>query len=191
MIIFGLGNPGLKYRSTRHNAGHIFLNSMARHRKVKFHRQQGFQIAKTRIAKQEVILVKPQCFMNDSGHAVASYLKKNQEEILIVLDDINLPLGRIRLRKKGSDGGHLGLRSIIKTLSFSDFARLRIGVGRSGMDIIDHVLERFTRREKRVLKKVIEKGIIGVETIFKKDFGKAQNYINSIKIEDQAIRRLE
>ncbi|MGB3340810.1 MAG: aminoacyl-tRNA hydrolase [bacterium] len=184
MIIFGLGNPGLKYRATRHNAGHIFLDRFARHRKVKFRSQRGFRIAKTKIAEHKVILVKPRCFMNDSGHAVSSYLSKKQDRIMIILDDINLPLGRIRLRKKGSDGGHLGLRSIINTLGFSDFPRLRIGVGRSDMDIINHVLNRFTRVEEKVLREVIENGIIGVEAIFRQDFVKAQNYINAINIHD-------
>ena len=188
MIIFGLGNPGLKYRATRHNAGYTFLDNFARHRKIKFRSQQGFQIAKTRIAGHKVSLVKPRCFMNDSGYAISTYLARKQDEIMIILDDINLPLGRIRLRKKGSDGGHLGLRSIINTLEFSDFARLRIGVGRSDMAVVDHVLNRFTRTEEKILRKIIEKGIIGIEKIFKQDFVKAQNYINSIKVEDQGIR---
>jgi PTH1 family peptidyl-tRNA hydrolase len=126
--------------------------------------------------------------MNDSGLAVADYLQKSQDDMMIILDDINLPLGRIRLREKGSDGGHLGLRSIINTLGFSDFARLRIGVGRADMDIINHVLNRFTRVEEKILREVIKNGIIGVEAIFRQNFLKAQNYINGIKIEDQGMR---
>jgi PTH1 family peptidyl-tRNA hydrolase len=182
MIIFGLGNPGLRYRATRHNAGYTFLDNFARYRKIKFRSQQGFRTAETKIAEHKVILVKPRCFMNDSGFAISTYLAKRQDEIMIVLDDINLPLGRIRLRKKGSDGGHLGLRSIINALGFSDFARLRIGVGRSDMAVIDHVLNRFTRSEAKILRKIIEKGIIGIERIFNQDFVKAQNYINAIDL---------
>jgi PTH1 family peptidyl-tRNA hydrolase len=184
MVIFGLGNPGLKYRTTRHNAGYIFLEKFAKHRKVKFRNERGFKIAKTKIAGHNLVLVKCRCFMNDSGHAVSSYLSNKQDKIMIILDDINLPLGRIRLRRKGSDGGHLGLRSIINILGFSDFARLRIGVGRSDIAVIDHVLNRFTRVEEKILQKVIQNGITGLELIFRQGFVKAQNYINAIDLQE-------
>ena len=190
MIIFGLGNPGVKYRATRHNAGHMFLDKFARHRKVKFRTKPGFRIARTKIAGHNITLVKPQCFMNESGPAIANYLHKKQNNIMVVVDDINLPIGRIRLKEKGSDGGHLGMRSIIYTLGFSNFTRLRIGIGRSDENIIDHVLSRFSRDEKKTLQKVIKNGVIGIELIFRQDFMKAQNYINGIDLtkEHQSTR---
>ena len=185
MVIFGLGNPGIKYRATRHNAGHLFLDKFAQLRKVKFRSKQGFRTAKTKIAGHNVILVKPRCFMNDSGPAVASFLHNRHDEIMVILDDINLPLGKIRLRKRGSDGGHLGMRSIINSLGSSDFARLRIGVGKADENIIGHVLNRFARGEKKILREVIFSGVIGIELIFRKNFAAAQNYINGIDLTEE------
>lgn len=182
MIIFGLGNPGLKYRGTRHNAGHIFLNKLALQRRVQFRTKQGYRIAKTRIARHNVTLVKPLCFMNVSGTAIARFLHNKQDDIMIILDDINLPMGLIRLKKKGSDGGHLGLRSVISALGSSDFTRLRIGVGRPDNNIIDYVLNRFSRDEKKILQQVIRNGVTGIELLFRQGFTKAQNYINGIDL---------
>jgi PTH1 family peptidyl-tRNA hydrolase len=122
--------------------------------------------------------------MNESGYAVSNFLEGRIEPLMIILDDINLPLGKIRLRNKGSDGGHLGLRSIIKALGTTDFARLRIGVGRSMEDAASYVLDRFTREEKTILRKVLDQGIVGVEMIFKQNFVKAQNYINAVDLQD-------
>jgi len=184
MIIFGLGNPGLRYRGTRHNAGYIFLNRLAKHRSARFHQHQGFRTAKLKIAGHSITLVKPQCFMNDSGAAVAKFLSDKPDEFVIVLDDINLPLGKLRLRRRGSDGGHLGLRSIIDTLDSSNFPRMRIGVGRSGEDVARHVLSLFSRTEKKILRGVIDEGITGMETMFRHGFVKAQNFINSVNLLD-------
>ena len=186
MIIFGLGNPGLRYRGTRHNAGYIFLNRLAKHRSARFHQRQGFRTAKLKIAGHNITLVKPQCFMNDSGAAVAKFLSDKPDEFVIVLDDINLPLGKLRLRRRGSDGGHLGLRSIIDTLDSSNFPRVRIGVGRSGEDVALHVLSPFSRAEKKILRGVIDEGITGMETMFRDGFAKAQNYINGIDLHESA-----
>lgn len=182
MIIFGLGNPGLRYRATRHNAGYLFLDRFAKHRNIKYHTARGFRIATTRIASRKIQLVKPQCFMNDSGLAISRFVEDSQHTILVVVDDINLPLGRIRLREKGSDGGHLGLRSIIDELKSSDFPRLRIGIGLSDKSVTYHVLSRFTRPEKKILWQVIDNGIIGIEILFRKGFLKAQDHINSIDL---------
>lgn len=184
MIIFGLGNPGLRYRATRHNAGAVFLNTFAKQKKVRFRRHQSFRKAKLRIAGYNITLVKLQCFMNNSGGAVAYVLGKKPDDFLIILDDINLPLGKLRLRKSGSDGGHLGLRSIVNTLDSSTFPRLRIGVGRSGGDVARHVLSPFTRAERKLLRCVIDEGIKGMETMFRDGFAKAQNFINSVNLLD-------
>lgn len=184
MIIFGLGNPGLKYRATRHNAGAEFLNTFARQKNVRFRQHQGFRKAKLRIAGYNITLVRLQCFMNDSGGAVAYVLGKKPDDFLVILDDINLPLGKLRLRKSGSDGGHLGLRSIVDTLDSSNFPRLRIGVGRSGGDVARHVLSPFSRAERKLLRSVIDEGIKGMETMFRDGFVKAQNHINGIDIHE-------
>ncbi len=182
MIIFGLGNPGLKYRSTRHNAGYIFLDRFAKFNKKRFRVQRGYRKAEIKINKNIVILIKPQCWMNQSGIAVSKILQEMDGGFLVVVDDVNLPLGQMRLRSRGSDGGHLGLRSIIGSLNSSDFARLRIGIGRADEDVALHVLSTFKRSEKKILYAVITEAIKGVELLVKDNFTGAQNYINSVDL---------
>lgn len=183
MIIFGLGNPGLKYRPTRHNAGFIFLNSLAKKYQKRFSHRPAYDYAQVNIGGKAIRLIKPLLYMNRSGTVVAEILKKQSEEFLVVLDDINLPLGKLRLRKKGSDGGHLGLRSIIESLNTSDFPRLRIGIGKRDIDAVDYVLSPFKPKEKRLLKRIIEQGIKGIEILVKKGFEPAQNFVNSINLD--------
>ncbi|MCK4453338.1 aminoacyl-tRNA hydrolase [candidate division WOR-3 bacterium] len=182
MIIFGLGNPGLKYRSTRHNVGYIFLDRLAKQYKKRFYTKQGYKIAKIGISKNKIYLIKPQCWMNQSGFAVSMILQERHEDFMVVVDDVNLPLGKIRLKSRGSDGGHLGLRSIIDARGNSNFPRLRIGIGCPINDVADYVLSPFKQREKKILMSVIEKGIKGIEVLVKDNFTKAQNYINAIDL---------
>lgn len=183
MIVLGLGNPGPEYRATRHNAGFIFLDHLARHFRRRFIRRRHGSFAHHRTRRSDVLLVKPRCWMNECGKAVQAILAVEQREFLVVVDDINLPLGRLRLRSRGTDGGHRGLRSIIDTLGHDDFPRLRIGVGRPAIDPAAYVLERFDADERRVLQAVIREGIRGLEMLLADGFEKAQNHINSIRIE--------
>jgi len=122
--------------------------------------------------------------MNQTGIAIAEILQHLDGDFMVVLDDFNLPLGTVRLRNKGSDGGHLGLRSIINSLGRSDFPRLRIGIGCPEDNVMTYVLTAFKRREKKILNTVIEEGIKGIEIMFKQGFTKAQNYINSVNLLD-------
>ena len=184
MTIFGLGNPGLKYRSSRHNAGYIFLDRMAKLCNKRFSTHQGYKLAKVKIGRECINLVKPLCWMNHSGLAIAGILQKITGDFLVVLDDFNLPLGKIRLKSRGSDGGHLGLRSIITELNSSRFLRLRIGIGCPEEDVVSYVLTFFKRKEKKILMSVIEKGIEGVEIMFRQGFVEAQNYINGIDLHE-------
>ncbi len=188
MIIFGLGNPGLKYRLTRHNAGHIFIDRFAKSRKKRYSRKDRYSIARCRLRGKEFLLIKPKCWMNECGFTIAMILSEVSREFLVVLDDIYLPLGRIRLRSKGSDGGHLGLRSIISALGRSDFPRLRIGIGSPEVDAVDYVLEKFNDDESRVLNEVLKHGIRGIGILAGEGFVKAQNYINSIRVELDSAR---
>ena len=188
MIIFGLGNQGLKYRSTRHNVGYLFLNYLAKTHHKRFRAKQNYKVAKFSISGKEIILIKPQCWMNQSGVVIARLLKDSQNDFLVVVDDINLPLGKIRLRRKGSDGGHHGLGSIVSTLDTSHFSRLRIGIGYPQNNAVDYVLGSFKRGEKEILRMVMSKCIKGIEMLVKSGFIKAQNYINSIDLsENQKI----
>jgi PTH1 family peptidyl-tRNA hydrolase len=184
MIIFGLGNPGLRYRHTRHNAGHLFLERLAKHYKKRFSRRQYYTKSVIAIDTTEVILVKPKCWMNLCGSTVQRVLERYDEDFMVVLDDINLPLGRMRLRSKGSDGGHLGLRSVIDALRSTDFPRLRIGIGQPESETEDYVLSRFTTAERKTLLEVIDEGINGIQIMVGQGFVRAQNHINAVDIKD-------
>jgi PTH1 family peptidyl-tRNA hydrolase len=182
MNIFGLGNPGFKYRSTRHNAGYMFCDTMAKMCHTRYRVRRGYKVAAVKINGRSVNLIKPICWMNQSGIAIAGILQNLDRDFIIVLDDFNLPLGIIRLRRKGSDGGHLGLRSIITTLGRSDFPRLRIGIGCPDNDVMTYVLTPFKRHEKSLLNTVIKEGVRGIEIMLRQGFVKAQNYINAIDL---------
>ncbi|NQT32231.1 MAG: aminoacyl-tRNA hydrolase [Candidatus Omnitrophica bacterium] len=167
-IIVGLGNPGLRYRNTRHNVGFLVLNALARKHALRI-RKKGFggKYAVGRILRNEVMLFEPLTYMNLSGEAVSSICSSKLEEkadLLVVSDDVNLDPGSIRLREKGSSGGHNGLKSIIDKIG-PDFARLRIGIGadRKIADMSSHVLAAFPRREKTVLNEVLEKAVECIE----------------------------
>jgi PTH1 family peptidyl-tRNA hydrolase len=122
--------------------------------------------------------------MNQCGLVIRDLLRGENDDFLVVLDDVNLPLGRMRLRSDGSDGGHLGLRSIIECLGTSDFPRLRIGIGQPSIDTEDYVLQRFNAGEMKIFIRVLKHGIEGMRILVRDGFVKAQNYINSFNIDD-------
>ena len=131
-LIIGLGNPGAEYENTRHNIGFKVLDKLARLSNISFSTEKLADIAELKFKGRSLVLVKPNTFMNLSGKAVAYWMQKskiNIENILVVTDDISLPFGVLRLRKKGSDGGHNGLKDIQAVLSESNYPRLRFGVG--------------------------------------------------------------
>jgi peptidyl-tRNA hydrolase, PTH1 family len=151
-LIVGLGNPGAQYKGTRHNIGFAVIDEIARRAAVGFESAPAEAvIAKWRRPEGGVLLAKPLTFMNLSGQAVgelARYFKVDVPDVLIVVDEAQLPLGRLRARARGSAGGHNGLKSVIAHLG-DDFSRLRIGVGRGEQqrDLADHVLSRFDKEE--------------------------------------------
>jgi PTH1 family peptidyl-tRNA hydrolase len=157
----GLGNPGLKYRFTRHNAGFMVLDRVALDGALTFESIGSWGlICRGDIEGVGFCLLKPQTYMNRSGVAVSALMEQWQipiNKVFVISDDFNLPLGRVRIRKKGSDGGHRGLQSIIETLGDDAFPRLRIGVGDlpEDRDPADFVLEEFADRELAVLKDVL------------------------------------
>jgi peptidyl-tRNA hydrolase, PTH1 family len=150
-LIVGLGNPGGKYRGTRHNIGFAVVDELARRRSVEFDSSPvEALVAKVR-GVEPVLLAKPLTFMNDSGEAVGEltrYFKLDPVDLMVVVDEVQLPLGKLRARARGSAGGHNGLKSLIAHLG-EEFARLRVGVGRGEMrrDLADHVLARFDADE--------------------------------------------
>ena len=165
-VIVGLGNPGKRYEWTRHNAGFLvvdFILAQAKRNHVLKCGTKPFEAIQLSIDKDQFVLAKPKLFMNESGHAVrkiVDHFSISHEDCLIVVDDVNLPLGTVRFRTKGSAGGHHGLESIIEVLGTSDFPRLRIGVATgdlTGRDISGYVLETFSDAERKQLLPQIQK----------------------------------
>jgi PTH1 family peptidyl-tRNA hydrolase len=181
-LIVGLGNPGREYARTRHNVGFEVVDALAKRHHVRIIRRMGRAlIARARIAGQDVTLAKPQTFMNLSGQAVAHIARREKiepSEILVIYDDMDLPLGRIRLRPDGSSGGHKGMRSIIERLGTTEFPRLRIGIGSADRDAALHVLSRFRRGEREVARKAIRSAADAVEMILSEGIEPAMNLYN-------------
>ncbi len=156
-LVVGLGNPGSKYEGTRHNVGFELIDALTRSSGEEVRFQSNFDglVAETRIDYQRVLLLKPQTFMNLSGHSVrkaVQFYKLDLSEILVVCDDLSLPLGKLRIRRTGSDGGQKGLRDITAQLGSGSYPRLRIGIGQRGeADASDYVLGRFRSGERPVI----------------------------------------
>lgn len=166
--IFGLGNPGRRYAGTKHNAGAAVVDVLARRHRIRLWRRR-FQSAcgKGRIGGRDVWLLKPRTYMNLSGYAVAEAaenLKLGPDGILVISDDIDLPLGKIRLRAKGSAGGHKGLESVINELATENFARLRLGVGAPrGDDAAAYVLSPFEAGDEKPIRAALERAADAAE----------------------------
>lgn len=156
-LVVGLGNPGAKYANTRHNIGFIALDEWAYQNKQQFNKNQfNADYFETYVNNQKVLFVKPQTFMNLSGQAVQAFLhyyKVELEDLLIVYDDMDLEPGRVRMRKKGSAGGHNGMKSIIELTGSQAIQRLKIGVGRPkrGVSVINHVLMPFPKEDHQAM----------------------------------------
>ena len=177
-LIIGLGNPGLKYKKTRHNAGKLVIEKISP--KLKTNKKLSSQTAK----QGDIIYATPTTYMNESGLAVqalAFYFKIEPKNIIIISDDIDLPLGAIRIREKGSAGGHKGLQSIIQHLGASNFIRLRLGIGPQpdNMPSEKYVLQKFNKQQSQIFQeKVIPKAIQAIKTIIKEGVESAMNKYN-------------
>ncbi len=161
-LIIGLGNPGKSYAKTRHNIGFRVLDEIFDQQKIKTETDRKlFSEASFHAGAEKVILARPKTYMNESGEALKALLAHRPElkprDCLVVVDDVNLPVGKIRLRGDGSAGGHNGLKSLIHVLGSKDFPRLRVGVGRAGVsgDLTEFVLGKFDLDEEKVLKMII------------------------------------
>lgn len=177
----GLGNPGAQYARTRHNIGFRVVDSLARGYAVQLWRTK-YDARVAQIRELRAMLALPQTFMNDSGDSVAplaGFLKIRPEAIVVVCDDVNLPFGRLRMRRKGSDGGHKGLKSIIAALGSRDFPRLRVGVGRSSFDTVGFVLGVFSAKEEEALAEVIGRAVAGIEAYLREGVEAAIAYVNA------------
>lgn len=182
-IIVGLGNPGREYSATRHNAGFLVVDELARRWNCQsWKNKSNAQVAEFR-GTEQVLLVKPQTYMNLSGTSVgelARWYKVDSEDIVVVFDDLDLPVGRLRLRMKGGSGGHRGIESLLTHLSKDTFARVRLGIGRppEGWEVADYVLSRFTAEEEPLVEQAIAKAADAVESIIKVGLTKTMNLFN-------------
>lgn len=189
-LVVGLGNPGKEYDGTRHNVGFAVVDCVAGRLGCSFRNKLRFaaQVAEAAGAAGKVVLVKPQTYMNRSGQTVAAmlgWLKLAPVEMLVVVDDADLPLGQIRLRLAGGSGGHNGLRSILEALGGNEeFPRLRVGIGRSGpvgQDIAGHVLSRFAAAEREAAAAAVAAAAAAVEFCLQEGMAAAMNQFNRRK----------
>jgi peptidyl-tRNA hydrolase, PTH1 family len=187
-LIVGLGNPGRHYARTRHNAGFVAVERLAERWSAAWRRQSKFS-ARMAVADRDghrLVLCEPETFMNASGEAVGAvmaYYKMVREALLVVVDDADLPVGEIRLRARGSSGGHHGLESIGQHLGTREFARLRIGIGRgqtTEREITGHVLAEFSRAESELMDKVWTRACDQMECWVQEGVGQAMNRFNGV-----------
>ena len=184
-LIVGLGNPGIQYENTRHKIGFKVIDNIAKEYNIEINRQkfncvygEGF------INGEKVILLKPTTYMNLSGESireVVDFYKLTCEDIVVIYDDISLDVGRLRIREKGSAGGHNGIKSIIAHLGTDVFPRIKVGVGQPNVDLVNYVLGKFTDEEMEVLSESIDASTKAVSEIIKDDVNKAMNKFNGFK----------
>ncbi len=183
-LVVGLGNPGKKYAGTRHNVGFAVVDLLAKSPSVgSFHERFDADIAEWREDADKILLMKPLTFMNLSGRAVRETLDFYQiehQDLLVICDDMALPLGKLRFRARGTHGGHNGLRDIQQHLGTTDYARLRIGVDVPDQkDAVDHVLGKFKPSEKPVIEDALQLAVQGVAMWIKDGIQKCMNQYNA------------
>ena len=186
MLIVGLGNPGKEYESTRHNLGFMLIDKLAHDEGINVNRREcSALVGRGEIEGTRTQLVKPQTFMNLSGHAVACLLARIDsdapiDQLVVISDDLALPLGRIRIRERGSAGGHNGLKSIIASIGTDEFIRLRIGITPEHpiSDAKKFVLDNFSRSERPIVEETIELSAKAIRTIIRDGALKAMSEFN-------------
>jgi PTH1 family peptidyl-tRNA hydrolase len=185
-LIVGLGNPGREYRDTRHNVGFMVVDEIARRHGIEWASGPS-QIAETLVGKrfgaEPLMVAKPLTYMNNSGDSVAGltrYFDISDADLLVVVDEVALPFGKLRARARGSAGGHNGLKSVIERLGTTEFSRLRLGVGRGDgrRDLADHVLARFERGEAAELEALITRAADAAEMFAAEGISNVMNAFN-------------
>lgn len=183
-VIVGLGNPGNQYSATRHNVGFVTMDFMAERLSIKINKNKHKAlIGECEISGEKVLLVKPQTFMNLSGESVLDifeWYKLKPSQLIVIYDDIDLPVGKIRIRPAGSGGSHNGMKSIIHLLKNQDFTRIRIGVGKQPdyMDLADYVLSKFKPEEVEPMEDSVRRAAFAVEEIIKNGLQNTMNKYN-------------
>ena len=188
-LIVGLGNPGVEYAATRHNIGFDMISYLSDKYNIPVNSREGKAlVGKGILAGEKVMLAQPQTYMNLSGESVRAlmdYYKIDIEDLLVIYDDISLDVGQIRMRGKGSAGGHNGIKSIIQHTGTQEFARIKIGVGQKpeGGDLVKHVLGRFSREEDGMFRDVFALAEEGLLAWLQEDMKSAMNKVNGRRIE--------
>ena len=189
-LIVGLGNPGSRYEKTKHNIGFRIVDAIydkiqSEHKQtsstVKVNSIYNSLIVQTTCQNSDVILAKPMTYMNNSGAAVAPLVRRfdvHIQDIIVIYDDVHLPLGVLRIRKKGSDGGQKGMQSIIQRLGTTEIPRLRIGIGEPVGDLVDYVLSTFSDEEESEMEQTVARAVDAIESLLKNDIQTAMNRFN-------------
>ena len=186
LVVVGLGNPGTRYSSTRHNVGFRFIDLLAKKAEIRLDdRRAKAVLGQGRIAGHVVVLAKPRTFMNNSGEGVEYLLARfggRPSELLVVYDEMALPTGRIRLRASGSHAGHNGIRSIISAVQTDGFPRLRIGVGQpsNSGESVPHVLGKFSKEEEPLIAQAVQDAVSAVHCMLEESIDVAMNRFNVI-----------
>lgn len=183
-VVVGLGNPGARYEGTRHNVGFMALDRFALMQRVSWQLRPKWESAVAKLPDREVLLVKPQCFMNLSGRPLAKILREQgwkPSQLLVLHDDVALDMGRVRMREKGSHGGHNGIRSMIECLGTDEFARLKLGVGAPGEEILsDYVLARFSLDQQESLQNMLAMAVDAVQDALSRGVTNAATHVNTL-----------
>lgn len=182
-IIVGLGNPGKKYENTRHNMGFLTVDLLAENHDIKINKIKfKALVGEGKIAGQKVVLVKPQTYMNLSGESVrqvVDFYKIDSQNLIVIYDDIDIPTGSVRVRKKGSSGTHNGMRNILYQIQTEDFPRIRVGIGSGKKEnLINYVTGGFTKEEKTLLEDAVTSAAAAASCIVEKGIEKAMNEYN-------------
>jgi len=183
-VIFGLGNPGKDYEQSRHNIGFRVIDKISQEHRIELnkHSCQAW-IGEGEVGKEEVFLVKPLTLVNAAGVSLLQLKQKHEvslEDIMVISDDVNLELGKLRLARRGGDGGHKGLRSIIEFLGTEEFPRLRLGIDRpeEKVELKEYVLGEFTFREKKVIEETISRASQAVEMVIRQGIDETMKHCN-------------
>lgn len=183
-VVVGLGNPGRRYARTRHNVGFVFVQRVARHWGVKFRKRKfGAKVAELARNEERLVLAKPQTYMNKSGLAVKQIVVGYQlspQDLIVVYDDLDIPIGQIRVRKEGRPGSHKGMSSIVAEIGTSKFPRLRVGIGphSGGSDASEFVLSPFSREEDPILEEALVRAEQALEMVIDGRIDAAMNSFN-------------
>ncbi len=180
-IVLGIGNPGREYAMTRHNVGFMVIDELTAIYNVSFRERFKGLTGEAIIDGEKILLIKPLTYVNEAGRCaldVVNFYKLSVQDVIVVCDDANLPLGKLRIRRQGSDGGHNGLKSIIYNLKSEDFPRIRIGIDAPQHDMVSHVLGRFSNEESAVMAQSIKSAADAAACIIKDGVDAAMNRYN-------------